>query len=316
MRKNTRRRLLTTLTLCSAWPLWQPLEALAMGRLLMVDAEDRFHDISMTLVVDAVPGAEMQGTEFFAEGQDKPFYAKARMVYRNREILGFARGGAPDRVRVIWREVYRGRGLPPWGSARGYELDGRSIPGYIPPVDKSFDRDEEIARLKAIAETTGIIHYGPWGSQYGGAIAGDYTVEVGSRIPQELIDDLRRDPRGALRLKFRLQPDGVLFGWDIERRPGMHTAAARQARAQGKDLYYPPAHSHSGGDFKEARPAYYAWDGHGFKELPRTLPDPLSEADQALLQQHELILRDASRRLWEKGWYIDKRTGQKIETDY
>jgi len=147
-------------------------------------------------------------------------------------------------------------------------------------------------------------------------IIGDEIVEVGPRIPQALIDDLKRDPKGSLRLKFRMSEQGTLLGWDIERRPGMHTAAARQARAQGKDLYYPPAHSHSGGDFKEARPAYYAWDGHGFKELPRTLPDPLSEADQALLQQHELILRDASRRLWEKGWYIDKRTGQKIETNY
>ncbi len=151
---------------------------------------------------------------------------------------------------------------------------------------------------------------------YAGNIIGDELLEVGSRIPQDLIDELKRDPRGSLRLKFRMSEQGTLFGWDIERRPGLHSDEARKARAQGKDLYYPPGYSHTGGDFKEARPAYYVLEGRDFIALPRTLPDPLSEADQALLKQHDLVLRDASRRLWEKGWYIDRRTGQKIETDF
>ena len=47
---------------------------------------------------------------------------------------------------------------------------------------------------------------------YVGNILGDETIEVGSRIPQELIDDLKRDPRGNLRLKFRMSKDGTLFG--------------------------------------------------------------------------------------------------------
>ncbi|WP_225433121.1 hypothetical protein [Thauera sedimentorum] len=164
---------------------------------------------------------------------------------------------------------------------------------------------------------------------YAGNIIGDELLEVGSRIPQDLIDELKRDPRGSLRLKFRMSEQGTLFGWDIERRPGLHSDEARKARAQGKDLYYPPAHSHTGGDFKEARPAYYVWDGHGFTELPRALPTPLSVADQALLDQYDLTLVGKEgwirtvpptpsnyRRVWEKGWYIDRRTGLKIETDY
>lgn len=151
---------------------------------------------------------------------------------------------------------------------------------------------------------------------YAGNIIGDELLEVGSRIPQELIDELKRDPRGSLRLKFRMSEQGTLFGWDIERRPGLHSDEARKARAQGKDLYYPPGYSHTGGDFKEARPAYYVLEGHDFIALPRTLPDPLSAADQALLKQHHLVLRDASRRLWEKGWYIDRRTGRTVETDF
>lgn len=51
-----------------------------------------------------------------------------------------------------------------------------------------------------------------------GKIVGDYTVLVAERIPDVLLHDIRAHG-GALRLKFRLKPDGVLFGWDIER-PG------------------------------------------------------------------------------------------------
>lgn len=53
---------------------------------------------------------------------------------------------------------------------------------------------------------------------YEGAIIGDHTIPVAERIPDEVLRDIRAKG-GALRLKFRLKPDGVLFGWDIER-PG------------------------------------------------------------------------------------------------
>ena len=54
--------------------------------------------------------------------------------------------------------------------------------------------------------------------RYRGPLAGDFTIPVASRIPDEVLREIR-SRGGALRLKFRLKPDGVLFGWDIER-PG------------------------------------------------------------------------------------------------
>lgn len=84
---------------------------------------------------------------------------------------------------------------------------------------------------------------------YAGNILGDETIEVGSRIPQELIDDLERDPRGNLRLKFRMSKDGTLFGWDIQRRPGYDP---NLRDPQGRDIHFPAVHSFAGGDFREA----------------------------------------------------------------
>jgi hypothetical protein len=71
-----------------------------------------------------------------------------------------------------------------------------------------------------------------------GTIVGDYTIPVAERIPDHVLDEIRASG-GALRLKFRLKPDGVLFGWDIER------DGAGAGRVTKYDL--------PGGDFKEAR---------------------------------------------------------------
>ena len=57
------------------------------------------------------------------------------------------------------------------------------------------------------------------GIDYEGTIAGDYTVPVAERVPEDVLTDIKANG-GALRLKFRLKPDGVLFGWDIERPSG------------------------------------------------------------------------------------------------
>jgi hypothetical protein len=108
-----------------------------------------------------------------------------------------------------------------------------------------------------------------------GNIIGDEIIEVGSRIPQELIDDLKRDPKGNLRLKFRMSDQGTLFGWDIERRPGFDPKKRDQF---GEAVYVAPEHSFAGGDFREAR-----------------------------------IINGKPVRM---GWYIDRHTGQKIETDF
>jgi hypothetical protein len=71
-----------------------------------------------------------------------------------------------------------------------------------------------------------------------GTIVGDYTVPVAERIPDEVLADIRTNG-GSLRLKFRLKPDGVLFGWDIER--------------DGAGTGYSLRYDMPGGDFKAAR---------------------------------------------------------------
>jgi hypothetical protein len=74
------------------------------------------------------------------------------------------------------------------------------------------------------------------GIEYVGTPIGDYTISVADRIPDEVLNDIRAHG-GDLRLKFRLKPDGVLFGWDIER--------------DGKGTGHPLRYDMSGGDFLE-----------------------------------------------------------------
>jgi len=71
----------------------------------------------------------------------------------------------------------------------------------------------------------------PAENTYAGNILGDYTIPIASRIPDEVVKEIRKNG-GGLRLKFRLKPDGVMFGWDIERFEGGL-----------------PRHSMPGGDF-------------------------------------------------------------------
>lgn len=52
---------------------------------------------------------------------------------------------------------------------------------------------------------------------YGGPLAGDYTIPVASRIPASIFEEIERNG-GTLRIKFRLKPDGVMLGWDIQRK--------------------------------------------------------------------------------------------------
>jgi len=155
-------------------------------RTSMSEAQRRFDNMGLTLVVDAVDGAEMLGVEFFADESEFPFYAKSRTVKRNRSIRAFPSGVVPEQVRVVWRV----------NADEGY-------------TDKQ-------GRIR-----------------YSAAIVGDYTFPVASRIPDEIAKEIRSHG-GGLRLKFRLKPDGVMFGWDIERFSGGL-----------------PRHSMPGGDFLE-----------------------------------------------------------------
>jgi hypothetical protein len=81
----------------------------------------------------------------------------------------------------------------------------------------------------------------------GGVIAGDFTALVAERIPNQLLNDLRKNG-GGFRLKLRLHDDGLLVGWDIRR---------------GLSFFM------TGGDFKEARIVY---DGYGNDTKSRLEP--------------------------------------------
>jgi hypothetical protein len=83
----------------------------------------------------------------------------------------------------------------------------------------------------------------------GGKFLYQSVIPVAERIPEELLDDLRRDPKGGLRIKIRLHREGVLLGWDIARRPGFDPKKRDQ---WGKPLYVAAVHSFAGGDFREA----------------------------------------------------------------
>jgi hypothetical protein len=91
--------------------------------------------------------------------------------------------------------------------------------------------------------------YGPKGELLlKGKLLGKYKVPIAKRIPDELLDDLRKNG-GGLRIKVRLHRDGVLVGWDIERRPGYDP---RKRDQWGSAVYVAPVHSFVGGDFREA----------------------------------------------------------------
>jgi hypothetical protein len=42
-------------------------------------------------------------------------------------------------------------------------------------------------------------------------------VPVAQRIPDDILDYIRKNG-GALRIKIRLKDDGILIGWDVEKR--------------------------------------------------------------------------------------------------
>lgn len=162
-----RRQWLAWLTMCVCFPGCASQVGSDAGQ--GPDQQRRFRDIGLVLVVDAIPGAEMEGVVFYND-RGTSIYASSIVAKRNREIMALGSPRVPLTVRIIWRDHPKAI----WGQHGGID--------------------------------------------YEGTILGDHTIPVAARIPDEVLRDIRAKG-GALRLKFRLKPDGVLFGWDIER-PG------------------------------------------------------------------------------------------------
>lgn len=132
------------------------------------DPQRSFKGIGIVLVVDAVPGAELERVKFY-DDRSSEFFSHSLVSKKNRGIMALGGVHVPMTARVVWRE---GAG---WDD-----------------VQKVWNE---------------------------GTIAGDHTIPVAERIPDAVLNDIRARG-GALRLKFRLKPDGVMFGWDIERDGG------------------------------------------------------------------------------------------------
>jgi len=173
----------------------------------------------------------------------------------------------------------------------------------------------------------------------------EITIPIADRIPDDLLDELRQRG-GSLRIKIRLHREGVLLGWDIEHIPNPMRWTREEISKQR--IYLPSAYTHTGGDFKEARSADYVWDGSGFKGLPSDIPDhrpdihlmrpwrfknlvrlpsaerlggivPKAWAEQGLFITSAKDVGGEKRvkgALYEKGWYLHPKTGERIETDF
>jgi hypothetical protein len=181
----------TVLKLLAAWP-WL---AACTGNARSASG-DRFDRISLILVVDAVPTAELRGVKFY-DDLGYEVFSSSLVARRNRAIMGFGSSRMPRMVRVVWRE---GAG---WDDVKKVWNEGQ--------------------------------------------IAGDYIVDVAERIPDAVIANIRTHG-GGLRLKFRLKPDGVLFGWDIERSLPIPGCDPKQNATCLATHFFSP-----GGDFLDTR---------------------------------------------------------------
>jgi hypothetical protein len=153
------------------------------------------------LYVDSL--VEIKGFNIFDEF-GRVFYASA--VERPRgNFRGSYSGdfGVPKTLRFVWREGE-------WSSTRAQD-------------DTRPESDFIRANMN--------------GTYTGGKIAGDYTVPVAARIPEEVLNDWRQNG-GGFRLKIRMHADGPLIGWDIVRARGSAPDGSSQFQV--------------GGDFREA----------------------------------------------------------------
>jgi hypothetical protein len=119
----------------------------------------------------------------------------------------------------------------------------------------------------------------PDGAYAGGTILGNVTVPVAERIPDAVLDRVRQHG-GVLILKLRLSDETLLIGWELGYATGYPFKRDKNGNAYTTD-----EERMQGGDFCERQLRWVLVDG--------------------VIQQQRFM-----------GWYIDKKTGQKIETDF
>lgn len=129
---------------------------------------------------------------------------------------------------------------------RGYNIAGGSLVNLRNVANLSYPGGERglPASIRATWRT-GSFSSDSNGNWTGGTLAGDYTVKVAERIPEEVFEFIRTKG-GSLRLKIRLVDNGVLVGWDVEK---IVSAATWKPGDGPSGVQYHMA----GGDFREDR---------------------------------------------------------------
>ena len=79
----------------------------------------------------------------------------------------------------------------------------------------SFVGESAPARVR-VTWREGNIVQASQGGWDGGTIVGDYTIEVASRIPAEVMKYASEGKGRAIRLVFRVKDDGVLLAWSVQ----------------------------------------------------------------------------------------------------
>jgi hypothetical protein len=67
------------------------------------DPSERFKDLGMELVVDAMAGHEILGLEMYPDGIDRTFYRSSVTKLENKSYMLLSQR-VPQRVRVVWRD--------------------------------------------------------------------------------------------------------------------------------------------------------------------------------------------------------------------
>lgn len=114
---------------------------------------------------------------------------------------------------------------------------------------------------------------------YDGTPILDVTVPVAERIPDEVLDRVRKY-KGSLVLKLRIHPKTLMVGWEVKNGRGYPFKRDKFGNAYTTD-----EDDMVGGDFCERRVQHRYLDGR--------------------FQMVE-----------SKGWYIDPDTGQRVEADF
>lgn len=114
---------------------------------------------------------------------------------------------------------------------------------------------------------------------YDGTPILDVTVPVAERIPDEVLDRIRKY-KGSLILKFRIHPKTLMVAWEVRNGRGYPFK-----RDEWGNAYTTDEDDMVGGDFCERRVQNRIIDGRS-------------------------VLVES------KGWYIDPETGQRIEADF